>query len=162
MSLQKKEYRTLEDLIRSEGILLYERDNFDLLLGLYTAKMHQRIILLNSRLEGFIRLMVLAHEIGHDQLHRRYAQCSFLQENTLFLKGDRIEYEANAFAAHLLIPESEMLMYLRCGVDVETTAQTLGVDVNLLLIKLKEMQHLGMDLSLPFEPDATFFNKYNI
>lgn len=162
MALRKKEYRSLEELISMLGILLYERDNFATLLGLYTAKMHQRVILLNSRVEGFIRLMVLAHEIGHDQLHRNYASCSFLQEETLFFKGDRIEYEANAFAAHLLIDEKEMMMYLRFGMSVEDAAKNLGVDVNLLLIKLKEMKNMGMDLALPFEPDAMFFANYNI
>ena len=68
----------------------------------------------------------------------------------------RIEYEANAFAAHLLLPDEEVLGLLRSGRSLSETASLMNVGPDLLLIKLTEMERLGTDLRLPFEPDGTF------
>ena len=35
----------------------------------------------------------------------------------------------------------------------------LGSDINLMLIKLQEMNKLGYDFNIPFTPDSKFFRK---
>ena len=69
----------------------------------------------------------------------------------------RTEYEANAFAAHLLIDDEELAELVREGYDAEAAASMLCVDVNLLLIKVQQMQKLGVPLKLPYAPDGAFF-----
>jgi len=54
--------------------------------------------------------MVLAHEIGHDQLHRK--ECvngASFHESRIFSPLNHYEIEANIFAAHLLIPDDEVI-----------------------------------------------------
>ena len=102
--------------------------------------------------------MVCAHEIGHDLLHRELAKGSgSLPEFVLFDMRSTPEYEANAFAAHLLIDDREILENLRQGYDVAQLASMMGTNINLMLIKLQEMSRLGYNIRVPFEPKSDFF-----
>ena len=67
------------------------------------------------------------------------------------------EYEANAFAAHLLIDTNECLEYARNGYDVVQIARAMNSEINLMLIKLQEMSRLGYNIRVPFEPKSDFF-----
>ena len=127
------------------GIMLYDCPDFSQLLGMYTCRWRHR--------------MVLAHEIGHDQLHRHLAGGEGLREFRLFHTSSQTEYEANVWAAHLLIDNGELMELIRNGYDAAAAASMLGVDVNLLLIKVQQMQKLGMRLRMPYAPDSTFFRK---
>ena len=69
------------------------------------------------------------------------------------------EYEANAFAAHLLIDTNECLEYARNGYDVVQIARAMNSEINLMLIKLQEMSRLGYNIRVPFEPKSDFFKK---
>jgi Zn-dependent peptidase ImmA (M78 family) len=69
------------------------------------------------------------------------------------------EYEANAFAAHLLIDTGECLEYAREGYDVVQIASLMNSEINLMLIKLQELIRLGYNLRLPMEPRNDFFKK---
>lgn len=159
--LRDKGYRDLESLACGEGIRVY-REDFRDLLGMYTCIYDLGFIYLNCRLEGPLESMVFAHEIGHDQLHRDQVQGTLLLENALFDTTSRTEYEANAFAAHLLLDDNEILEHLREGMDLAAVSKLMNVNENLLLIKLTELKRLGMDLRLPFEPDSLFFQKIHI
>ena len=134
-------------------------DEFKDLLGLYTYKWKHRIIILNSKLDEYMEQMVLAHEIGHDRRHRDLAKDSGLREFVLFNMKDNTEYEANAFASHLLLDDSEVLSYARQGLDVVQIAQTMGTNINLVLIKMQEMNKLGYNVRLPYGSDSNFLRK---
>lgn len=101
--------------------------------------------------------MVCGHEIGHDLLHRHLAGESGLKEFQLFDMTDITEYEANAVNAHILIDEDEMVDLFRQGYDIAQAASFFCVNINLLLIKVQEMNRLGMDFKLPYTPDAQLF-----
>ena len=58
------------------GILVEFSDDYKDLLGMYYSHWHHRFIFLNSRLDEDWLPMVVAHEIGHDQLHRTLAQAA--------------------------------------------------------------------------------------
>ena len=117
-----------------------------------------RFIFLNSRLDEDWLPMVLAHEIGHDQLHRELAKTG-LQEFELFRMSSRTEYEANAFASHLLLDNDEVYRLVRAGEDMETISKRLRCNINLMLIKMREMVALGYDLRLTDTADSQFFKK---
>lgn len=139
------------------GIRVYDCPDFRDLLGMYTYRWKHRIVLMNPNVSEDLYRMVLAHELGHDQLHRQLAGGEGLQEFQLFRMAGRTEYEANAFAAHLLIDDEELTELVREGYDAEAAASMLCVDVNLLLIKVQQMQKLGVPLKLPYAPDGAFF-----
>lgn len=138
------------------GILVRDVPELTDLLGMYTYKWKHRIILMNPHINEVLYRMVLGHEIGHDQLHRARSSGG-LKEFELFNMTDMTEYEANAFDAHILIDEHEMDDLFRDGYDLAAAAKILHVNINLLLIKVQEMNKLGMNLKLPYQPDARFF-----
>ena len=115
------------------------------------------MIFLNPNVNRTLYNMVCGHEIGHDLLHRHLAGEGGLKEFQLFDMTDITEYEANAVNAHLLIDEDEMVNLFRQGYDIAQAASILRVNINLLLIKVQEMNRLGMDFKLPYAPDAQFF-----
>ena len=139
------------------GIYVHYIDGFDQLLGMYTYRHKERHILLNSNMEDMVTQMVCGHEIGHDYLHRDAAKGdSILQEFVLFDMRNQMEYEANAFAAHLRIDDDELIGLLKEGYDIVQASSILGTNINLTLIKLNEMNRMGMNLNLPYMPHSDF------
>lgn len=153
--------RDSEKIAREIGIWIYNEPAFDDLLGMYTFRWNHRLIFLNPRMDSYLRQMVIAHELGHDSEHRDRAKASKngLQEFTLFQMKDTTEYEANAFASHILLDNDEVYSLARSGYDVVQISQMLGSDINLMLIKLQEMNKMGYDFKIPYDPDSRFFKK---
>ncbi len=139
------------------GIYVTYVDGLDRLLGMYTYRHKERHILLNSDMEEMVTQMVCAHEIGHDIFHRDLAKGNqTLPEFVLFDMRTKHEYEANAFAAHILIDDDEMMEYMQQGYDVVQLAGAMGTNINLMLIKLNEMNRMGGHYNLPYIPSSDF------
>ena len=141
------------------GVMLRYSEELDKLLGLYTYRWKHRIILLNDKMEEIMARMVCAHELGHDALHRDIAKGDGLKEFVLFNMKDTTEYEANAFAAHLIIDDDDIYSMSKDKYDVVQMAKMLNVNINLVLIKLQELNKLGYDFRVPWEADSFFFRK---
>ena len=144
------------------GIEIMYVDYFKDLLGMYTCKWKKRIITLNGRMDEYLTQMVVAHEIGHDTYHRALARGNGLKEFTLFYMKNDNEYVANAFGAHLLLETDEVLHYAQQGYDVVQVSKAMNSEINLMLIKMQELNRLGYNLKLPTEPQADFFKKVQI
>ena len=125
---------------------------------MYTYRWNHRMIFINQNLSPELLRLVVAHELGHDARHRQLAG-SGLRELPLFRTTDTTEYEANAFAAHLLLENEEVLSLAREGYDAASLAKTMGTDVNLMLIKLQELNRLGYELRLPCPANGRFLKK---
>ena len=145
-------------IAQETGVKIIRTDKFDKLLGMYTYQWQTRIMILNNRLGYYTEKMVAAHELGHDCLHRELAKDGFLREFTLLRQVDRTEYEANAFASHILLDSDEVYDCLRQGCSLEETAQIFCTDKNLLLIKLREMNKLGYKLPYIEDYDKNLFS----
>ena len=132
------------------------------LLGMYSALLRNRFVILNKNLDEYMERMVCAHELGHDCLHRSIARQGAMQEFGLFNITNSTEYEANAFAAHLLMPDDDFLESLHEGKDVVQLSSLFGCNVNLVLIKVQEMVNLGYDLRVPMEPNPKFLKNITV
>lgn len=141
------------------GVMLRYSEELDKLLGLYTYRWKHRIILLNDKMEEIMARMVCAHELGHDALHRDIAKGDGLKEFVLFNMKDTTEYEANAFAAHLIIDDDDIYSMSKDKYDVVQMAKMLNVNINLVLIKLQELNKLGCNFRVPCEADSFFSRK---
>lgn len=141
------------------GVMLRYSEELDKLLGLYTYRWKHRIILLNDKMEEIMARMVCAHELGHNALHRDIAKGDGLKEFVLFNMKDTTEYEANAFAAHLIIDDDDIYSMSKDKYDVVQMAKMLNVNINLVLIKLQELNKLGCNFRVPCEADSFFFRK---
>lgn len=151
--------RIAEDI----GIYLHHIDNLKELLGMYSYRHKERHILLNSNMDYITSQMVCGHEIGHDMLHRELAKSEMgLQEFVLFDMRSEMEYEANAFAAHLRIPDDELIELMRQGYDVVAMSSMMETNVNLMLIKLNELNRMGRHLNLPYLPKSDFLRNIEV
>lgn len=93
---------------------------------------------------NFNRKTILAHELGHDQLHRDYCMSGgAFHDQTVLNPTNKFETEANIFAAHLLISDEDVLNNINDQVCDYEIAGKLGVDINLLSLKIPELAKMG-------------------
>ena len=144
-------------LAQASGVEVIQVDYFNDLLGMYVYRWKHRAMFLNDRMDEYLMQMVAGHELGHDAYHRELATGEGMKEFELFRMQSSTEYEANAFAAHLLIDTDDCLDYVRNGYDVVQIAKAMNSEINLMLIKLQELNRLGYHLRIPFEPRSDFF-----
>ncbi len=121
--------------------------------GLYMLVEGNGHIIVNSRLPEREREMVIAHELGHHRLHKDAAVDASFMDSMLFDSKGRAEFEANIFAAELMIDDSSVL---ESDLDCYSLAGALGVHPQLLLFKLYSMNCSGYDIPLPEECRAGF------
>ena len=55
-----------------------------------------------------------------------------------------------------MIDDDELADYVKDGYDVVQTAQMMNTNVNMMLIKLNEMNQLGWELKLPYVQRGDF------
>ena len=152
--VQKSGTNNAHQIADELGIKLYY-ETYENLLGMYTCRWKHRFIFLNNNLDGSMLQMVLAHELGHDIFHRDLAS-NGLKEFALFDIKSITEYEANAFAAHVLLKNEDVLSLARAGYDVAQIASSLNSHINLLLIKMQEMNRMGVDFTVPYQSRGNF------
>lgn len=155
--VQMHETRNTIKLAQASGVEVIQVNYFNDLLGMYVYRWKHRAMFLNDRMDEYLMQMVAGHELGHDAYHRELAKGEGMKEFELFRMQSSTEYEANAFAAHLLIDTDDCLDYVRNGYDVVQIAKAMNSEINLMLIKLQELNRLGYHLRIPFEPRSDFF-----
>lgn len=108
------------------------------LKGFYKDVYGTPFIFLSRHLSRGEATLVCAHELGHHLLHRRFAAFGF-EEVSVFSPASRREYEANLFAAELLLDTKEVFDAARAGCTAAQIAAELGADVRLVELKLAAM-----------------------
>ena len=102
-------------------------------LGLYMIIEDHKIIVCNSFLVPESQNVILAHELGHAVMHEGM-NMFFIQDHTLFPSG-KFEYQANRFAAELLIPDQLLRKY-----DGYTTSEIASIEnIHPELFKYKKL-----------------------
>ena len=101
--------------------------------GCYMFLKNHRYIFLSDSLSYTERQLVMAHELGHAILHRKQ-NCYFIRNKT-FLSTNKIEIEANRFAAELLIPDS--ILESHKDMTVSQLARSLGYAERIVELKIK-------------------------
>lgn len=116
-----------------------------------------RNIVLNHRVSETVWRILVAHELGHDRLHQEIAMLKGFQEIELFDMVQPTEYEANLFAAELLIDDTELLDLLN---DDDKSffgvARELYVPAALLDFKFRVLKHKGYRINAPYIANGDF------
>ena len=138
------EHRRNERIAKEMGILIIPTP-FKKQKGAYKVIDRQSIIFINDNLHPVVREIVFGHELGHHLLHREEAVSgSGFQEFNLFdMRENRMEYEANLFAAQLMLPDDEIKELIYRGYDVQQIAKAMRSDINLVAIKVSELNRHG-------------------
>ena len=153
-----KKSKTRDPFVIAEesGVNLRFNPNLVKLKGMYTILRNRRIIVINSNLPEYMQKIVCAHELGHDALHQTFARSKALQEFMLYDMTSRPEYEANIFAAELLLDDEELFELFKEGHDAQQLAGILNTDINLVALKIASLNYRGYNLRNSVEPRSNF------
>ena len=138
-------------IAESLGIFI-RYDELGKLLGMYTIMQKCRFIIINKNLPYIWKRIVCAHELGHDTLHRHIAASRALQEFGYIDLTSKPEYEANIFAAELLVKDNDVISLIQEQRDFWHIAAELNIEPNFLALKFRNMSMRGIDLGCDIEP----------
>lgn len=122
--------------------------NFTTQKGAYIYIARNSYILLKNDLPEPMRSIVILHEIGHHMLHKDIAK-SFKEFNIFDPTGNIMEYEANLFAAEIMLPDHEIVDYMKQGYTATQIATAMKSDVNLISLKATDLKRRGLALNIP-------------
>ena len=116
--------------------------------GVYICIEDLPYIILNQDLSDEMRNIVILHEIGHHLLHREMAN-AFHETNLFDMSCHNMEYEANLFAAQVMLPDNETIEYIKSGYTISQIAAVMNSDVNLVAMKATDLKRRGLELNIP-------------
>ncbi len=111
------------------------------LKGFYKIINNVPFIFINKSLSAKDARLVCAHELGHHALHREFARVGF-EEFSLFCETSRREYEANLFAAELLIDDEALEEFIEYGYSQNQIAAAFGIEEKLVQMKLNTLKKI--------------------
>lgn len=126
--------------------------------GFYMTSARRKIAMLNSDLPEHIQRIILPHELGHGVLHVTPTLCTF-HETSVLNESNRMELEANIFAAEFMVSDDEVFDALQMRLSFFQTASLLEVPPELLDFKLRLLQKEGHDIVAPYIGRADFLKR---
>lgn len=129
------------------GIFVLNFDTPGTLKGMYSVIKRSRFIFVNESLDDDLKRFVCAHELGHDILHRKIIGQTPLSDTNMYGNSSRMEYEANVFAAALLIDRKKLLRYAMDGRTGAEIAARMHVDIGLVSIMIDQLIKEGYSLN---------------
>lgn len=157
--IKKFHTRNPLELADDLNIIVMRRDLAQL-KGFYTIEHKTRYIVINELLDEDFQRLICSHELGHDCLHRHFAQYNSLRDYTLFDPTGKVEREANLFAADLMISDEEIILKTRWeNCTYEQIAQMLHVPEAIIRYKAYSISKRGYAVHAP-ELARSDFLKY--
>lgn len=112
-----------------------KKDNLGSTKGYFLNIFKKYFIIINSNLEEWEECVVLAHELGHALLHRDTNIC--ILKSYTYSITNKLENEANEFAAHLLITDDSLNDFKVYGdITIEDISKYFNVPKELVTYKL--------------------------
>lgn len=122
------------ELARCRGIAVIYED-LGSVNGYYTCVLRMKQIHINSSLDSPERIYTASHELGHAVLHPN-AHTPFLRKNTFF-SIDKLERQADTFAAELLIPDELLFEAIDREYTIRQLARMAGCYEGLAKLRLE-------------------------
>ncbi|WMJ22662.1 ImmA/IrrE family metallo-endopeptidase [Paludicola sp. MB14-C6] len=155
-----KQYKTRDPFELTEALNIFVGYRpFNSLKGFYCVMNRERHIILNDNLSEQEQRLVIAHELGHDRLHQTFAKVSPMKDFQLYDMTSKPEYQANYFAAELLIDDNDVINLAEEGMDYNNIAQLLEVPNDLLSFKLHSLNQKGYKFNIPKNISSRFLGK---
>ncbi|MDR0991734.1 MAG: ImmA/IrrE family metallo-endopeptidase [Ruminococcus sp.] len=145
----------------AEGIAVRYKNLGGTIAAYYFCQSRIRNIVLSKALDEENIKIIAAHELGHDSLHREILKNGAAYDDGLFRSNAPLEYEANLFAAELLIDSRELfgLLSERDMAFFEIAAK-LGVPPELLDFKLRLFSDENIHMLSPITARGNYLKNY--
>lgn len=117
--------------------------------GFFISRGRKKIITINSELQPALQRIIAAHELGHAALHGDTFGISAFHDFMVFDAVDHREYEANVFAAELLLEDEDVLLRLNDDISFFQAAAELRVPPELLDFKFRILKRKGYQVIDP-------------
>lgn len=137
-----KKYKTRNpfELLACMNVVVIESDRYKKLKGYCLMTCQTIYVIINTFLPEEEKRIVAAHELGHVVLHRSELKMAPMKDECLYNAKDNTEYQANLFAADLLLEDSA----------IEEIS------------KNEDMSYFGLCSSLYCSPDLMSFKLYSL
>ena len=117
--------------------------------GFFMMQDGQPSITINSDLPKMIQKIICAHELGHAVLHSQTPGMEEFHDFALFDTTSITEYEANVFAAELLLNDTDVLELLNEDMSFFGVASSLRIPPELLDFKFRVLKRKGYQFREP-------------
>lgn len=157
-----KKFNTRDPFAICNGmdIHIHYKDLGTALKAYYFYQSRIKNIVINSRSSMIVRRILCAHELGHAVLHDKLAAMRGFQELELFDTLVPTEYEANLFAAELIISDDEVLQLLNdTDKSFFSIAKELYIPAELLDFKFRVLKNKGLIIQSPYTAKSNFLKK---
>ena len=165
-------YQKIAKLVRRHGT----RDPFELLDAMHVQVrfyydltrtkgfsryfLRQYFVGINGNLPESEQRVVAAHELGHIVLHAQELRSAPLFDTAVYDKRSATEYEANLFAAELLLRDEDVLRRAsQEGMDFPSLCRLLGAPAGLMPFIQNGMRKRGSGIPLLQESDSLFLSR---
>jgi Zn-dependent peptidase ImmA (M78 family) len=141
-------------------VIVLENNRFKTLKGFCYMNARTIYVVINGSLSREEKRIVAAHELGHIVLHRNILKMAPMKDEVLYQMKTSTEYDANLFAADLLI-EDQDVEQLSKDEDMSYfgLCSSLYVTPELMSFKLFSLIKRGHAYNMPLELDSKFLAK---
>ena len=159
--VRKCKSRNPFDILSALNVVVMESNAYQKLKGYCFSANRTIYVVINDSLHPSEKNMVAAHELAHIVLHRKMLRLAPMKDNILYDMTSETEYEANLFAADLLITDDVISdMSKDADMDYFRMCQTLSISPDLMSFKLFSLIKRGYAYPMPpIDMDCTFLGK---
>jgi Zn-dependent peptidase ImmA (M78 family) len=154
--------RNIKQIARSCSLDISETSRIKDMLGLLSLYFDKPLILINRQLDKQTKQMVCGYALGHYLEHQLLMDLHTLNKFLTIKDKHILLYEHNAFTSHLMLDSDEVYQMTKRGLDAAQIAAAKGIHLNLVLVKLLELHHLGYDLRHYHAQHHAFIKQFNL
>lgn len=154
--------RNIKQIALSCNLDINETHRITDTLGLLTLYFEKPLVLINSHLNKQTKQMVCGYALGHYLEHQMLTDLHTLKKFLAIKDKHIILYEQNAFTSHLMLDSDEVYQMTTQGLSAAQIAHRKRIHLNLVLVKLLELHHLGYDLRHYHEQHHAFIEHFKL
>lgn len=157
-----RKYKTRDPfkIMDNMHVIVGETSSFQKLKGFCFMSCKTIYVQISSFLSEEEKQIVAAHELGHIILHRTQLKMAPMKDDTLYNMQDNTEYQANLFAADLLLADADIAdMAHNEDLDYFSLCSTLNSTPELMSFKLYSLTKRGQAYHMPMEIQSNFLAK---
>lgn len=157
-----RKYQTRDpiELLEALNVIVGETSAYTKLKGYCFMSCQTIYVMFNSQLSDEEKRIVAAHELGHIVLHRSHLKMAPMSDNRLYNMVNETEYQANLFAADLLIEDKEVeKLSQEEDLDYFSFCSSLYATPELMSFKLYSLMKRGQAYRMPMDLNSTFLAK---